>query len=410
MSKDKQIGQPKEKRKGGRVGVFFLGLLVGLLLTIGLLGGAGCFVFFKVSPAWINRHFHAGLELPIDENLTLYQAVKKVSGLIGNVESYTLNDLNNDFGYDIGDNIYGIDITDLKDVGFGSLTDAISKKFKNISMYELRTVVTLPSSFEDILSNEKTYYVNNGRLFKEVDYSNEVEFEYTIDQTNNKLIIKNFEPFTINTETNEVKVQLRYLPISVAFNNITDSISTDITVGELRETYGISLPDYLSDDVHVNGIAEAIKKIKIGLILGYTIEDGQQEGTYIVKQGETVIEGIMAKIATTTVEGFNQTVINSFTVKDIFADKFKEGEDKGVLGLILETTTLPEIPEKLSNAVTNATLGKLLEAGVIPSTYRETITTKKIKGTSDTLSEMTFTDFLDKILNNSALDGILFDN
>lgn len=399
MSKEKEIGKPKEKRKGGRVGTFFLGLFVGLLLTIGLLGGAGCFVFFKVSPAWINRTFGAGLDLPIDENITLYKAVKKVSGLVGNIETYTLNDLKNDFGVDVGNNIYGIDITDLKDVGFGSLSSAINNKFKNISMYELKDVIgTMPESFETILSNENTYHVNNGKLYKEADFSNEVEFEYTIDETNHKLIIKNFEPFSINTDTNEVEVQLRYLPITIALSNITDSISGNITVGELRDTYGITLPSYLDDSVVVSDIENAIKGIQIGRILGFTID---QDGT--VKHNGELVEGFMAKIATTNVGDLNQDIIDTFTVKDIFPNEYKQDGDKGVLSLILETTTLKDIPSALKTAISNAELGQLLNVGIISAEYEDILRTKKLKGNDNTLSKMKLTDFLDIILQMETL-------
>lgn len=363
MAQTNQIGQPKEKRRGGRVGSFFLGVFIGLLLTILLLGGVGAFAYFKISPAFLNRHFGAGIDLGSEKtnSLTMNKVVSGAFNLFKNIDGYSLNDLNKDFGIDIGNNIYGIDITDLKDVGFGSLGNAISNKFKHISIYELKDVVTLPESFDKIVSNKNTLHLNaaNNKLYKDAEFKEEADFEYTVE--NGKVIIKNFEPF--NIVDGKVEIELRFLPITSALANITQNISTDITIQELKDSFGISLPDYLDPSTKVNEISTAIKKIKVGYILGYTIQDlGQNQ--FKVLKGEQEITGIMAKIATTEVGSLNEDTINNFTIADIFPDNYSSTGTQSVINLIPADTTFSNIPTALKDSMTNATINKLKEVGV----------------------------------------------
>ena len=57
----------REKRKSGSFGSFVFGSFFGFLLCIGALVGIGCFAYFKVSPAWINKTFNTNIDLGNEE-------------------------------------------------------------------------------------------------------------------------------------------------------------------------------------------------------------------------------------------------------------------------------------------------------------------------------------------------------
>ena len=347
---EKTIGKPKKvKTKSGRAGSFFLGTFIGFLLTIALLAGLFSFVYFKVSPNWINKHFKTNIDLPYDLNsMTISDVVSGAINLSKNLDKYTLKDLEKDFGVKLNDKIYKINISQLKNISFSKLADEIMDRFGNISAYELAGIITLPSNIDDILSETTTYYVQNNTLYKEEAHTTAVEFPYTIE--NDKVVLKNFETVERTIIDNQVAIELKVLPLKIAFAEITDSISSDITVGDLREKYNISLPDYLEDSVKVTEIASAIQELEIGKILGIN---------------SSTSSGIMAKIASAKVSELNAEFINTLTVKDIFPEMFTEGGDKGVLGLIEETTYLPDIPTAISTKIKTATLDDLNDAGLL---------------------------------------------
>lgn len=381
---EKTIGQPKKvKTKSGRVGSFFLGTFIGFLLTIALLAGAFSFVYFKVSPNWINRHFHAGINLPYDlDSMTLNDFVSAAINLGKDLDNYTLAKLEKDFGIELKDEIANINISQLKNTPFTQLADEVMDKFGNISAYELNGILTLPKNISDILSDTTTYYVNGTRLYKDAAHNNEVQFKYEIK--NGKVFIKNLEVVERNIKPDSsVDIELELLPLKIAFESLTDSISSDLTIGELRHDYDLSIPDYLHDDVKVNEIAAAIQEVEIGEILGI--------------QNPT---GIMAKIATAKVSELNQDFINSLTVKDIFPEMYEDGSEKGVLSLIPEETTLTNIPSAISDKVEKSTLNELNDAGLLGSGID--FLDKYIPGTSQTLGSLTINELI-KALNNSNL-------
>ena len=132
----------KNEKKKGRAGAFIGGTFFGFLLCLGAIVGLGCFTYFKVSSNWINKTFKVDINLGSEQmnDKTLSDLFADVNGIIKNKDTYTLNDLNNDFGIKISDEIVGIKITDLKDVPFDELSTAIQNKFGSISADELRNV------------------------------------------------------------------------------------------------------------------------------------------------------------------------------------------------------------------------------------------------------------------------------
>ena len=133
----KELGKIERKNGNGSFGSFLFGTFIGVLLGIGAIAGIVAFAYFKVSANWINDKFNTELTLGNEDlnNLTLSEAVNHAVGLVQNMDSYTFNNLKDDFGIDIGDEIIGISITDLKAVPIPELMDAVQYIFANMSAY-----------------------------------------------------------------------------------------------------------------------------------------------------------------------------------------------------------------------------------------------------------------------------------
>lgn len=369
---DKTIGQPKKvKTKSGRAGSFFLGWLVGFLVTIALLAGLFSFVYFKVSAKWINKTFKTSINLPYDlDDMTLSDLVTGAINLGKNLDKYTLADLKKDFGIEIPDKIFKIDISDLKIVTFSELKDKLTEKFENISVKELEEIVTLPSSLDGFLKEQTIeYYTDGTTLFEDSDHRTPVGFACEI--VGDEVHIKNFytEPTNYAPKIVEGKVLIvrEYLPIKVAFSGIDPS--ADMTLEELK-SFGFDLPSFLSDipaDTHLNKLGEAIEKIQIAKLMGYDIaEDGKvYKGSVHTPENEaSKLESI---IAVKTIEELKSGNGLELTLGNIFDESdFAEGK---ILALLADqqNTSVDKIPDLLNNILKDADLEKLQKAGIIDS-------------------------------------------
>ena len=66
--------------------------------------------------------------------------MKDVLKIKNDLDSFAINDLEDNFGFEIEDELFGIDITDLKNVAIVDLASAVSNKFSAISASELRGI------------------------------------------------------------------------------------------------------------------------------------------------------------------------------------------------------------------------------------------------------------------------------
>ncbi|MBQ8614982.1 MAG: hypothetical protein IJ415_00205, partial [Clostridia bacterium] len=116
-----------EKKSRGKFGAFIGGSFLGFIFCLALLAGLCCFVYFKVSPNWINKTFKTEIDLGSEEanNKTLKDLVNVVVGVAQNTDTYTLSSLNDDFGIGIKDELFGIDIKDIKSVPLSELAEAV---------------------------------------------------------------------------------------------------------------------------------------------------------------------------------------------------------------------------------------------------------------------------------------------
>lgn len=425
-----QIGKIERKSRFS-FGTFFFGTIIGFILTLASIVGVCCFAYFKVSPKWVKDTFKVDIDLGSDDlnSLTLSKLVNNAIYLGQNIDSYTLDDLKNDFGIDIGDDIVGIDITDLKQVPFDDLLDSVSDKFKNISAEELKSIISSSESLDNIMDKTILYYINSEdstlyEVFEAGEYSKPAQFKYEIK--NNKVYIKNFDAIDINFD-NTVSIKLKYLPLTKAIDGFVSNLGDNITIGELRSEYGVELPSYFAgvddnvtinelegeinklyladflgyqirdgavynSDVKVVGVMETIAKMKIGElknakqtidnmriaeILGYTYNQTQNK---VFDENGVEVKGILGAISRFTIANITdeETGIDSLTVADIFTE---DDLSTGVLSLIESPSTTPvtTLPSTIQTIIQNATIEKLIQKQVISaSNYNETIGEKYI--------------------------------
>ena len=325
----------KEKRGGG-VGKVFLGIFLGFILTLGSIVGLGCLVYFKGSVNFINK-FGANIDTGSDKlnNMTLSEIVKSSTKILGNTSTYSIEDLATEFGFTVSDEVFGVDIKDIKSTPIADLSTAIKDKFKNISAYEIEGVLDL-SSIDGVLSSTRTFYVKDGTLYTDNTYSTEVDFEYTKPITGTSVTIK---ANSFDITENKIEVQTRYLPL----------------------TYAMS-------DVKNNTVAEVLNYKKVG--------EGYQDGN------NNPVTGIMKVLAPCKV-GEIENALNDMTIVDMFGDTAGFDIDNSIFSLVPNYNTLPinQIPQALDAAVKDATLKTLYEKGLID--IDETVYNSKIKGNAD---------------------------
>ncbi|MBE7076986.1 MAG: hypothetical protein E7374_03775 [Clostridiales bacterium] len=372
----KQIGKRERSRGKSGAGTFFLGIFLGIILGIGAVAGIGAFAYFKVSPNWINKTFKTDIDLGYDElnKSTVSDLISHATHLAKNIDTYSMNDLEKDFGVKVDDNISGIDITDLKDVGFTKLQSAIEDKFKNISAEELKNVVDL-SSIENILNDKNTYYINGDKLYFDEAKTELVEnFKYEVEETNGVTKVK-VKKATFDLESDgTVKIELKYLPLTVAMSDFTNNLGENLTVGELRTEYKVNLPAYFDNEWTINEISSKINDIEIYKILELKKSGNKyykdENNNNIMDANE--VSNVLNAVAETKI-GQMSSKIKSLSVGDLFDST----ERTGVLSLIPATTTVDQIPTELQNVINNRDLRDLAGAGVV--TIDETTLNKEIK-------------------------------
>ncbi len=414
----------KAEKKKSRVGAFFGGFFVGFLICIGVLAGIGAFTYFVVSPKWLNDVFKANISVNKEmEAKTLNDYVKTITNIFSNTNSYTLNDLKNDFGLTIEDELLGINVTDLKEIPLDKLADAVQDKLSSLSAKEVENLFNLSTtSMGKIMNKTNSYYFDGTKLYKSYNgttYSNEVSFDYEVKD--NKVVVEGDEFAIKQGTTNIVEIKLNNLPLTVAISDFISTMGDKITLGELETDYGVTLPSYFKNvdrTTTINELEAEIKKVYLADFLGYTLNADKTK----VYQGATEIKGIMAKFAKMTVGELTtaKTVIDDTTIAEVVGyekkadgyylgndkvtgvmavvadckvgtiatdikelkvkDIFKVDAEEGILSLIGDDVTIDEMPDELTAIITTKTLGELVEAKVIskPDNYdslKATVTT-----------------------------------
>lgn len=372
----KRAGKIERKAKGS-AGTLFFGIFLGFIVCLGLLAGVGCFAYFKVSPNWLNKTFKTDIDLGNEDvnDKTLSDFVSSAIGLVKNVDSYTLNDLKGDFGIEVKDELFGLNISDLKNVALTDLGSAIENKFATISAEELKTVNGMNlDSMSNILNKKNSYYYNSvdEKLYYEFDgtnYSSEVTFKYELSADKSKVIIKGSEnPIVIN----KVEISLWNLPLTTALKDFTSNMGNQITLFELEDQYGVDLPDMFNNvdktNTTINEMQAEIEKLYVADVLGYTLDKTDPENI-VVKDGDVTVTGIVATLAKFKIENLSEE-IDTIKIKDIFST---EELNSGALSLINKETELTSLATELSKIIEEKTIDEFITAGLVetPTGYTD---------------------------------------
>lgn len=341
----------REKVKG-RAGAFWGGTFIGFLLTLALLAGIGCLIYFKASAKLINKTFKTDINLGSDElnNKTISDLVADISGIVKNKDTYSLSDLEKDFGISLGNNLMGIKIDDLKSVGLTKLGDAVEKKFGEISAQELRSVSSLKLEEEmgHILKQTSTYYYKSedNKLYEKLEgttYSKAVAFDYKIIEENgDKKVVTKGHKTTI--EDNIVQIQLWYLPLTSALGDFTANMGTNLTLKVLERDFGIKLPSFFDnvdkDNTTINQLESAINTLYIADFLGYSVDDTNPNNLIVKDKSNAVVTGLMASLATIKIDDLDNGAIEE-KIGSMTAEELRDIENlnlEGNMGTILNKT------------------------------------------------------------------------
>jgi len=327
------MSKKNKKEKSRSVGSFFFGTFIGFIFCLGALAGIGCFAYFKLSPAWINKTFKTDIDLGNDEinKKTLSDLVSSTISLVKNVDTYTLKDLKSDFGIEIKDELFGLDIQDLKSVVLKDLPKALEDKFANISADELRDIIDL-SDMSKILDKYNTYYYNSAdnklyKSFNGTSYSSLVEFDYEVNESKTKIITKKHESNIILNEefsiVNKVDIKLWYLPLTDALSGFTSNMGSQMTLKDLETDFGVKLPSFLDNvdkqNTTINGLEDAINELYVADFLCYTVIDTNPDNLIVKDESGNDVTGLMYELAIEKVENLKnvQDKFNSLTVADL---------------------------------------------------------------------------------------------
>ena len=369
-----------EKRKS-RFGAFIGGSFLGFLLGIGAIVGLVCLVYFKVTPNWINKTFKTDINLGEKANdKSLNQLVGSVANIVQNKDTYKLSDLKDDFGIKIKDELFGIDISDLKEVSISDLGSAIENKFGTISADELRNVngMNLETEMGKILDKTNTYYYKDSdetlyKTYENSQYSNKVSFDYSIDKRSEEtfITIKGKE-FKVNS--GELQVELWYLPLTVALGDFTSNLGDNITLYDLEHDYGVTLPEFFNlteqekKDTTVNELDDAINGLKVKDILNLNIKYIEADKIYYddkdnddIKDSGEEVAYVLVSIAEKKVEELSAT-INNFTLSQVFSETER---DSGILSLITTDPKISEIPTAIQNVISKTNIQTLQYKNII---------------------------------------------
>lgn len=262
-----------EKKGKGGAGKFFLGLFLGIILGLGAVFGVGFFAYKKVSASFIRKKFGVDIDLGSDKlnNMVIEDILSNAMDVLKNTDTYSLNDLEVNFGISIGNDISGIDITDLKSVGLKNIEQAAKDKFNNISAKELEGAITFDEDVNKILNKKSTYYYNatDGKLYEDAEYKTKADFNYTIES--GKVKIKHFEDiFTITA--GKAELTLKYLPLTKAIGRYVSNLGETLTIAELKSDFNVKLPSYfenIDQNTKINELESAIDDLYIYELMGY---------------------------------------------------------------------------------------------------------------------------------------------
>lgn len=312
-------GKVKGKK---RFGIFILGWFVGFVCTILILVGVGFWAYNNVSIKTIEKLTKTEI---IDNESIEEKAIKEWVAIITAVSktdagAYTIAKFEEDFNVKLfnSDKIYGFDLTRIKNSPITQLKTAVDETISDTTFTNVLSFLDIKQEdlgmLHTVLDSVKDYYVFEGKLYKDKEHANEVEFGYTIESDNIKIANGSY-PIKEKAGDRVVEMCLSNLPLDTALANMEDA-TKDLAIYEvLGYTREGTAPNYTYKDgsVEVTGIMASLAKYSVGdlsnsetfeglylyEVLGYTREG--EEGSYVYKDGGVEVTGVLKSLAGKTV-------------------------------------------------------------------------------------------------------------
>ncbi|MBQ7798147.1 MAG: hypothetical protein IJ371_03395, partial [Clostridia bacterium] len=339
----------RSKRGFKGLGSFILGWFVGLVSTFAILFGVGYWAYSSISVRKIEKWTKTEItDNKGVESLTLKKAVGIIQGIADNgTDAYTLAQLEEDFNVKLlGDKIFGISTDIIKNSPITELKQALNDTIDTATFNNVLNFLDINQDelglLNTVLESDLTYYVYNGKLYTNEEYTIEVGFKYTIE--NNTVEFANgTHTISSNSGVQTIKPRLSDLPLNTALSSMTDAtkglkiyeiLDYDRTGVEGNYTYtdkgnevsGImaSLAEYTIDDLSDK---DKFNNIYIYEVMGYKLEDNGNY-TYINENNEKVIvTGTMKTLAGKTIGDMsNPDTINNLYVYEVMGYE-RTGED-----------------------------------------------------------------------------------
>jgi len=295
----------------------------------------------------------------------------------------------------------------------GGLED-LSSIINNATAYDLESVMEFDDGTKKILNKTNTFYYNaeDEGLYRTYDKDNSLytdlvdrdknseyfEFEYELTEDKQSFIIN--DQIIPITNTNEVVVQIKYLPLSYGLGFFTENMGEQLTFKELSEDFGVDLPKYLVNRTEtINELSDIVNSLKLGEVLGYVefegnfYKDKDNSGDYSV--GDEALSALQAKFASKTITELKdlKSIVDNLVISDIYSNT-----SSGVLGLISANTAVKDIPDAIKTAINNSTLKELADKEIVSTTVDLT-KTLNVDGYRDkTIGDLKFEDIF-KILD-----------
>ena len=325
------INKVKHKKGFKDIWIFLFGLLFGFIFTIAGLVGVGFWAYNNLTIKKVEKLTNNDFGLPAEINtLTLKTLVGNAMEIEDNIDTYTIEDLENDFdivviGEDglIPNSLYGLDLTSLRKSNKNTIESDIEKIIESASLNTFISYMDKSDEelgiFATIINTKVDYYFNSvdNKLYTNSDYSTLVGFDYKVENNNIK-IGSNSTTYAI--ENGKISVPFRTVPIEQAFTKF-DSVTNNLKLYEILD-YTKDGDKYYTDETKTNEITGVLKTLADKTIKEISNED-TFNNLYIYevldytptsdgyKQADgTTVTGVIKHLAGSTVKNLSTTIQN----------------------------------------------------------------------------------------------------
>ena len=272
--------------------------------------------------------------------------------------------------------------------------------YKDLSVYEIETKFP-------ILTKAITVIDDNEMLKKIVNFE-ELE-KIPLGELGTQDNLKKYLTLTFTSISETFGFTLPDIPlineikdeyIFDALNKLSAKLDFEkMTVGDLKDNFGMDLLSgdgnmiarFFTYDTKLSELKTAILDVKLGAVLGYEKRDGAWYN------GDTAVTGINKAISDITINTLSTdpSAIET-TVKNLYVSDILETEESGVMKLINPSQTkISELPDKLTTAVTGATMGDLIDAGLL--NLNDVTKIQSIMG--DSWRDYTLSEFINELID-----------